>query len=114
MAPFIVNGPKSYFIMKKGLIKYNKCKGVTLTKTHIDYAHPKLFIVRNLQLINVVNSITFNKQQKKGWNYSHCNHNFLGASNPYKQCGEQQQKFLENFVLYIYKGNKVFFICENI
>ncbi len=50
VAFFIVNGPKSYFIMKKGLIKYNKCKGIIPTNTHINYAH----IVKNLQLINVV------------------------------------------------------------
>jgi hypothetical protein len=54
MAPFIVNGPKSYFIMKKRIIKYNKCKGITPTKTHIDCVHPKLLIVKNLQLTNVI------------------------------------------------------------
>jgi hypothetical protein len=60
------------------------------------------------------NYITFSKQHKKGWNYSHYNHNFFGASNHYKQCGELQQKFLENLVLYIYKGYKAFSTCENI
>jgi hypothetical protein len=40
--------------------------------------------------------------------------NFFGFSNPYKQHNEQQQKFLEDLVLYICKGYKALSICDNI
>ncbi len=32
------------FILRKGLIKYNKTNGITPMKTHIDYAHPCLVV----------------------------------------------------------------------
>jgi hypothetical protein len=40
------------YILRKGLIKYNKTNGITLMKTHIDYAHPCLVAKRKLQLTN--------------------------------------------------------------
>jgi len=39
------------FILSKGLIKYNKINGITPTKTHVDFAHPKLFVQRKSQLV---------------------------------------------------------------
>ncbi len=36
------------FILKKSLIEYNKINGITPMKTHVDFAHPKLFIQRKL------------------------------------------------------------------
>jgi len=40
-------------IIRKGFIKYN-CNGVILMKTHIDCAHPKLFVAKKKQLTQVV------------------------------------------------------------
>jgi hypothetical protein len=37
---------ESCSIIKKGFIKYNKCNGVILMKTHIDCARPKFFVAR--------------------------------------------------------------------
>jgi hypothetical protein len=37
---------KSCSIIRKRLIKYNKCNGVTPMKTHIDCVHPKLLTTR--------------------------------------------------------------------
>jgi hypothetical protein len=39
---------------------------------------------------------------------------FFGSPNPYKQHDEQQQKFLEDLVLYICKGYMALSTCENI
>jgi hypothetical protein len=41
-------------IIKKGLIKYNKCNGLIPMKTCIDYAHPKLLGTRKKQLTEVI------------------------------------------------------------
>ncbi len=38
-------------ILRKGLNKYNKINGITPTKTHVDFAHPKLFVQRKSQLV---------------------------------------------------------------
>ncbi len=39
------------FVLKKGLIKYNKINGIILTKNHVDFVHPKLFVQRKAQLV---------------------------------------------------------------
>jgi len=38
------------FVLKKGLIKYNKIIGITPMKTHADSIHPMLFVQKNSQL----------------------------------------------------------------
>jgi hypothetical protein len=37
------------FTFWKGLIKHNKVNGMTLVNTHVQIAHPKLFIQRKKQ-----------------------------------------------------------------
>jgi hypothetical protein len=39
---------------------------------------------------------------------------FFGSTNMYKNVNEAQQRFIEDLVLYIYKGYKPFSTCENI
>jgi hypothetical protein len=39
------------FVLKKGFIKYNKSNGIILTKNHVDFVHPKLFVQRKAQLV---------------------------------------------------------------
>jgi hypothetical protein len=69
---------ESYFILRKGLIKYNKCNGVTPMKAHIDYVHPKLLVAKKKQLIEVI-PLDYTQQlaKKKGWSYWQCNHQFF-------------------------------------
>jgi hypothetical protein len=45
---------ENYFMFKKRFINNNKCNGVTFMKAHIGFAHSKLFVVKKLQLISVV------------------------------------------------------------
>jgi hypothetical protein len=39
------------FVLKKGLIKYNKINEIILTKNYVDLVHPKLFVQRKAQLV---------------------------------------------------------------
>lgn len=41
-------------IQRKCLIKYNKINKITPMKTHIDYAHPRLFVHRKIVLANII------------------------------------------------------------
>jgi hypothetical protein len=106
---------KSCYIIRKGLIKYNKCNGVTPMKTHIDCVHPKLLAIRKKQLTKVIPlDHTQQRAKKKVGVTSSAIIEFFGSSNPYKQHDEQQQKFFENLVLYICKGYTALSTCENI
>jgi hypothetical protein len=40
-----------FFVLKKGLIKYNKINGIVLTKNHVDFVHLKSFVERKAQLV---------------------------------------------------------------
>jgi len=42
------------FVLRKGLIKYNKINGNSPTKIHVDSIHPKLFAQRKSQLAKKV------------------------------------------------------------
>jgi len=58
-------------------------------KTHINCAHAKLFIVKGLQLTEMVQlNHTWQVIKKRAYNYEQCNHFFFGASNSYKQHNE--------------------------
>jgi hypothetical protein len=56
---------KSCYILRKELIKY-KCNGVTPMKTHIDYAHPKLFATKKKKLIEMILLYYIQQPQRKG------------------------------------------------
>jgi hypothetical protein len=91
------------------------CNGATLKKTHIDCAHPKLFAAKKKQLTKMIPlDHTWQLAKKRVGVTNSAITNFLGSSNPYKQHDEQQQKFLEDLVLYICKGYKAMSTCENI
>jgi hypothetical protein len=84
-------------------------------KTHIDCAHPKLFVAMKKQLTEVIPLYHIHQPIKKRVGITtNVITNFFGSSNPYKQHDEQQQKFLENLILYICKGYRALSIYESI
>jgi hypothetical protein len=41
------------FVLKKGLINYNKSNGIIFTKKHVDFVHPK-FVGKKEQLVKKI------------------------------------------------------------
>ncbi len=76
---------ESYSILKEGPIKYNNCNGVILMKIHIDCAHPKLFVAKKMQLIEVI-PLDHTRQlvKKRVGITSSAIIDYFGFSNPYK------------------------------
>jgi hypothetical protein len=80
---------KNCCIIRKGIIKYNKCNGVTPMKTHIDCAHPKLLGTKKKQFTEVIPLDHIQQLAKKRVGVpSSAITDFFGSSNPYKQHDE--------------------------
>jgi hypothetical protein len=47
------------FVLRKGLIKYNKTNNITPMKTHIDVAHARLVAKRKLKLTTIATTKQF-------------------------------------------------------
>ncbi len=52
------------------MIKYTKINGNIPMKTHVDFAHPKLFVKKKVQVVEKIRVVDVNYSQqhgKKGW-----------------------------------------------
>ncbi len=96
------------FVLEKGLIKYNKINGLTHMKTHVDIAHPRLFVLRKTQLVKkaiIVNvEHTWQRGKKRTRPSSSAITTYFGSTNPYKNNDEAYHMFIEDLVFYICKG----------
>jgi phytoene dehydrogenase-like protein len=95
------------FVLKKGLIKYNKINGLTPMKTHVDIAHPRFFVLRKTQLVKkaIIGNVKYTQQKRKKRTrpFSSAITTYFGFTNPYKNNDEAHHMFIEDLVLYICK-----------
>jgi hypothetical protein len=96
------------FVLRKGLIKYNKINGIIPMKTHVDSIHPWLFAQRKSQLVEKATMGSdaghVSQQGKKRTRpFSFVITTYLGSTIPLKKKNEAQQMFIEDLVLYICK-----------
>jgi hypothetical protein len=74
--------------LRKGLIKYGKINGITPTRTHVEFVHPKLVACRKLAITEeLVVAITSHSQQfGKKWfgPFADAITSYFGITNPYK------------------------------
>ncbi len=89
-------------------------------KMHVDNVHPHSLIERKSilsEMVVVKLSETHHSQQhgKKRVGAIHTTiTSFFGSTNPYKNADDVQQRFIDDLVLYIYKGYMPLSTCKNI
>jgi hypothetical protein len=96
------------FVLRKGLIKYNKINGIIPMKTNVDSIHPWLFVQRKSQLAKKATmgsdaSHVSQQGKKRTRPFSSITTIYFGSTNPFKKINEAQQMFIEDLVLYICK-----------
>jgi hypothetical protein len=96
------------FVLKKGLIKYNKINGIIPMKTRVDSIHPWLLAQRESQLAEKATMGSdagheLQQGKKKTRPFSSIITTYFGSTNPFKKINEAQQMFIEDLVLYICK-----------
>jgi hypothetical protein len=97
------------FVLKKGLIKYNKINGIIPMKNDVDSIHPSLFAQRKSQFGK---KATMGNDAGHVWQhgkkmtrpFSSIITTYFGSTNPFKKINEAQQMFIEDLVLYICKA----------
>jgi hypothetical protein len=91
------------FVLRKGLIKYNKINGINPMKSHVDSIPPRLFVQRKSQLAkkttmgNDVNHVS-QQGKKRTRPFSFVITTYFGSINPFKKADEAQQMFNEDLV----------------
>jgi len=100
------------FVLKKGLIKYNKINGIIPIKTHVDYIHPRLFAQRKSQLTKKTTMGTdvghVSQQGKKRTRpFSSVITTYFGSTNPFKKKMRHKKMFIEDLVFYICKAYRL-------
>jgi hypothetical protein len=77
-------------------------------KIHVDIAHPRLFVLRKIQLVEkeiIVNvEHTWQRGKKRTKPSSFAITTYFGSTNPYKNNDEAYHMFIEDLVFYICKG----------
>ncbi len=97
------------FVLRKGLIKYNKINGISPMTTHVDFIHPGLFVQRKSQLAKKATmgsdaDHVRQQRKKKIRPFNFVITTYFGSTNPFKKIDEAQQMFTKDLVLYIYKA----------
>jgi len=94
------------FVLKKGLIKYNKINGIIPMKTHLDSIHPWLFAQRKLQLAKKATmgndaDHVWQQGEKRTRPFSSIIIAYFGSTNPFKKINEHNKCLLKIFVKFI-------------
>jgi len=77
-------------------------------KSHLDIAHPRLFMLRKTQLVEKAIFVNVKHTRQRGKKRTRPSSfaitTYFGSTNPYKNNDETHHMFLEDLVLYICKG----------